>query len=128
MTITIKNTAEARITPTATWTSTPTHCVLWVGAIALDQAALAWAAAPGAPPNSGQAIVFAAAGLTFTLTSTDFNEAGLLAILQAGADEVVFKLSLHSGDPGNAYTANEIVVANNAGYARVALTCAIASA
>ena len=127
MTISISNTAVALVTPSSDWSSTPTHCVLWVGATALDQAALAWTGGvPGAAPGNGQGITFAAGDLVFTLTNTDYNEAGLLAILQAGADEVVFTLSLHDGAPGANYSSNEIAAASNPGYARLDVTVAIA--
>ena len=127
MTIRIRNTNELTLAATADWASLPTHVVLRVGGVGIDSSEIVWTnnPAPTAAPANGQSVTLAVRALVFTLTNSSFNEAALLLILSAGLDEVVFTASLHNGAPGNAYNANEIAAAQNAGYARYAVTAEI---
>ena len=115
MTIRIRTSAQASLTVTADWTETPTHVALWANGIAIDSAAVSAAVEL---PENGDTLTIPSQTFTFDLTVTNANQAGVKEIVDAGveAGTITWKVSLHDGLPGNAYTANELTAAEAPGY------------
>ena len=129
MTIQVRNAAAATFAAnvSSNWGDTPTRGVLWVrktnsgNFVAIDEAAIS-PALSGAP-TSGDTVRVAARGMTFTLTGTNLNEAGLKEFMEAAiAGDLEAQISLHDGAPGSSYTGNEIASGSNAGYSRASVT------
>ena len=124
MAVRMRTTGAATITASADWQDVPDYEVAWIGTNPINVHKIAAADLPELLEN-GDSYSFPL-GTVIDWTATAGGnanmdvDAGLAAIMNAGADEVTLRFSLHKGNPGNAGTANELTAASNPGYARAA--------
>lgn len=126
MAVRMSTSAAAVWTATGTWADAPTHVGVWLGNNFLGADDFA---APDTLQSGDSYTIASGMRYDWTITpdgaAAGSADSALAALMQAGADEVAMSLSLHDGDPGNAGTANEIAVAQNAGYARKSVGFAV---
>ena len=120
MTVRLTTTAKAVWRATVDWAGAPTHLGVWLGQHFLGADDFA------APDVLGEGDTYTIdAGMRYDWTVTPDGavtgsaDAALAALMDAGAGGVTMSLSLHDGDPGSNGSANELVAADNNGYARL---------
>lgn len=123
MTVRIQTTEAASFTATADWTDQPTFSCAWIRVggtdyfLGEDDFTAPELLENGDSYNIPSGTMY---DLTFTPDGGAAGEAdqALARLMNAGADEVTLRFSLHDGEPGTDHTGNEIAVGNNAGYSR----------
>ena len=115
MTIRVRNSAVVALTASGDWSTTPTHGVLWANGVAVDSGPLTQVIVR---PRQNDAITFPVGSMVFNNTIEDMNEAGVKEVFDAAvaAGSITWKVSLHNGDPGANYTANELTAVEAPGY------------
>ncbi len=115
MALRIENDTIASVNASADWTVTPTYGVLWANGVPIDSNTFEAAVER---PEDGDAFQFPVGGMRFDNAITSMNEAGTKEIFDAAveAGTINWRVSLHDGDPGADYTANEITAAEAPGY------------
>ena len=121
----IRTTSAGVFTATSDWAAAPIQAVLWIGSHPLGADDF------NAPETlEGGDSYTIPIGTQYNLTFTpDGGAAGsaddaLVALMNAGADEVTAQFSLHDGAPGTNFAANELEnqAGDEPGYARATVT------
>lgn len=118
MTIAIETTANAVWTAGADWQDAPTYVTAWIGTNFLGEASIT---APELAEMNDTYTIASGLEIPFTITPAGgaAGDADDAFIARLGTGNI--SLALHSGDPGNAHTGNELTSARNTGYARVSV-------
>lgn len=132
MTVRLRTTSAATFSATADWTDRPTYSTAWIREGGVDYFfGSDDFSAPEVLENRDSYSI--PVGTTYDLTFTpDDASAGqadqaMARLMNAGSDEVILRLSLHDGDPGENGTANEIDPTTNLGYGRTTATFEVAA-
>lgn len=134
MTVRIATTAGATFSASGDWQDAPTHVRAWIGTNFLGEDDLA-SVAEALETNDTYTIP---SGTQYNWTMTpDGAAAGradtaLAALMNAGADEVSLRFSLHTAAlaanaNGAALAANELTTGRNPGYARASAAFGVAA-
>ena len=124
MAVRMRTTGAATFTASDDWQDRPRYEVAWIGTNPIGVHDRGAADLPELLENGDSYTIPVGTDYDWTLTPAGKPnmdaDAGMAAVINAGADEVTLRFSLHSGDPGDAGTANELTPARNPGYARAA--------
>lgn len=120
MAVKIKTAASAEWAATAAWAAAPQYVTAWMGNNFLAESN----AISGLRIQQKDDVYRLLAGEEIVLNITPANgavndsDAAFVSMLQEATSSITLSLRLHSGDPGNDHTANELQAATSPGYAR----------
>ena len=121
MAVRIATTAVVTFTAGADWQDAPTHVRAWIGNNFIGEDDLP--TTPELLELNDTYTIPSGTQYNWTLTpdgaAANAADAGLAALMNAGADEVTLQFSLHTrAVQGTAYAGDELTAARNTGYAR----------
>ena len=121
MTVRIQTTAVATFTASGNWANAPTHVRAWIGTNFIGEDDLS--STPALLTSGDNYTIPSGTRYDWTVTpdgaAVNAADAGIAALMNAGADEVMLQFSLHTAAlVGTAYGGNEIGAATNPGYSR----------